>query len=143
MRYLSEIFWRHSWGLGTLFPNNSEFLVCFSVCLFAYFYTEIIQMQGYLQFWMRYFSETFSTQSWDAGTGFPNNSEFLYVSQSVCLLTSLPKLDKGISPDLEKMSFLEFSGHILEMLAPLFQIILIFLYVCQCISCLTFLLKLG
>ena len=43
MRYLSEIFWRHSWDAGTLFPKNSKFLVCLSVCLFAYFLTKFRQ----------------------------------------------------------------------------------------------------
>ena len=33
---------------------------------------------------------------------------FLYVSKSVCLLTSLPKLDKDISPDLDETSFWNF-----------------------------------
>ena len=33
---------------------------------------------------------------------------FMYVCQSVCLLTSLPKLDKGISPVLDEISFWNF-----------------------------------
>ena len=60
MRYLSEFFWRHFWDVGTLFPNNFEFLVCLPVCQLAYFLTEIRQIQGYLQFWMSYLYETFS-----------------------------------------------------------------------------------
>ena len=32
MRYLSEIFWRHSWDVCTLFKNNYKFLVFLSVC---------------------------------------------------------------------------------------------------------------
>ena len=28
MRYLSEFLWTHSWEVGTLVPNNSEFLTC-------------------------------------------------------------------------------------------------------------------
>ena len=32
----------------------------------------------------------------------------MFVCQSVCLLTSLPKLDKGISPDLDETSFWNF-----------------------------------
>ena len=61
MRYLFGIFWRHSWDVGTLVPsiydfflrysqdvgtlatNDSEFHVCLSVCLFAYFFTKIRQ----------------------------------------------------------------------------------------------------
>ena len=27
-----KFFWRHSWDVGTLVPNDSEFLVCLSVC---------------------------------------------------------------------------------------------------------------
>ena len=42
MRNLSEIFWIHSWDVGTLFPNNLEFNVCLSV-LFAYFLTKLRQ----------------------------------------------------------------------------------------------------
>ena len=41
---LSEIFWRHSWDVGTLIPNNSEILLCLSVCYLAYFLTEITQI---------------------------------------------------------------------------------------------------
>merc|ERR1711954_338505 len=94
LRYLSEIFWRHSWDVGPLFPNNSEFLVCLSVRLFAYFCTEIRQMLGYIQFWMRYLSEIFRRHSRDAGALFKMILNFLYVSQYVCLLTSILKLNK-------------------------------------------------
>ena len=85
MRYLSEIFWRHSWDVCTLVPNNSEIHVCLSVCQLAYFLTEIIQIQGYLQFWKRYLSEIFWRPSQDESTLVPNNSEFL-VCLSVCQL---------------------------------------------------------
>ena len=37
-------FWRCSWDVGTLLPHNSEFLVCLSVCLFAYFFTQTTQI---------------------------------------------------------------------------------------------------
>ena len=43
MRYLSDFFWRYSWDVGTLATNDSEFHVCLSVCLFAYFLTKIRQ----------------------------------------------------------------------------------------------------
>ena len=85
MKYLSEIFLRHFWDDGTLFPNNFEYLVCLSVCWLAYFLTESRQIQVYLKFWMRYLSEIFWRHSWDVGTLFPNNSEFL-VCLSVCQL---------------------------------------------------------
>merc|ERR1711954_566507 len=41
MRYLSEIFWRHSWDVPTLVPHDSDFLVCLSVCLLSHFFTII------------------------------------------------------------------------------------------------------
>ena len=64
-RYLSEFFWRLSWDVYILYPNNSEFFVCLSVCQLAYFLTDIRQMQRYLLFWMRYPSEIFWRHSWD------------------------------------------------------------------------------
>ena len=85
MRYLSEISWRHSQDFDTLFPNNSEFFLCLSVCQLAYFLTEIRQMQGYLLFWMRHLSENSWRHSWDVFTLFPNTFKFL-VCLSVCYL---------------------------------------------------------
>ena len=72
MRYLSEIFWRHSWNVCRLFLNTYKFLVCLSVCQLAHFLTEIRHIKGYLQFWMRYLSEIFWTQSWYIYTPFLN-----------------------------------------------------------------------
>ena len=80
MIYIFEISWRHSRDFGTIDPNICEFLACLSVCQLAYFLTEITQILGYLQFWIRYLSEFFWTHSWDIGTLAQNNSEFL-----VCL----------------------------------------------------------
>ena len=85
MRYLSEIFQRHSQDISGLFTNNFEFLVCLSVCQFSYFLTEIRIIWGYLKFWMRYLSEIFQRLSWDVFAMIPNNSEFL-VCLSVCQL---------------------------------------------------------
>ena len=62
LRYLYEIFWRCFQDVSTLITNNSEFLVGLSVCQLAYFLTEMSQIQGYLQFWMRYLSIFFLTQ---------------------------------------------------------------------------------
>merc|ERR1711954_607792 len=45
-KYLSQIFWRHSWDVGTLIPNNFEIVVCLSVCYLAYFLTEIRQISN-------------------------------------------------------------------------------------------------
>ena len=71
--------------------------------------------------------------------GEPN---FLYVCQSVSCLTSLLKLDKygDISCSWWDI-FLNFFGDIPEMSLHFFQIITNFLYVCQYVSWLTFLLK--
>ena len=85
MSYLSECFWRLSWDICILDPNNFEFFVCLSVCQLAYFLTEITQILGYLQFWIRYLSEIFWRHSWDVVAPFPNNSEF-FVCLSVCQL---------------------------------------------------------
>ena len=69
---------------------------------------------------------------------------FVYVCQSVSWLTSLLKLDKyrDISCSWWNI-FLNFFGHIPEMFVHLFWILRNFLYVCQSISWLTNLLKLG
>ena len=77
MKYLSEIFWGHSWDVGSLVPNNTEIVVCLSVCQLAYFLTEIRQIKGYLQFWMKYLSEIFWRHFWYVGRPIPNNSEIL------------------------------------------------------------------
>ena len=85
MRYLSEIFWRHSQDIGTLVPNNSEFFVCLSVSQLAYFLIEIIQIQGYLKFQMICLLEIFRRHSWDIGTLVQNDCEFVVcVSVSSC-----------------------------------------------------------
>ena len=68
---------------------------------------------------------------------------FLYVCQSVSLLTSLLKFDK--CKDISSSGwdiFLEFFVDIPVMLVHLFQIIMNFLYVCQSVGWLTSLLKL-
>ena len=77
------IFLRYSWDVGSLVPNSYDLFVCLSVCYLAHFLTEITQILGYLQIWIRYLSEIFWRHSWDVGTLVPNNSEFL-VSLSVC-----------------------------------------------------------
>ena len=69
---------------------------------------------------------------------------FLYVSQSVCLLTFILKLYK--CRDIYSSGwdiFLKFFGDIPGMLVHQFQIIPNFLYVCQSVSWLTHLLKLD
>ena len=69
---------------------------------------------------------------------------FLYVCQSVSWLTSLLKLYKyRVTASSGRDIFLKFSGHIPRMNLHQLQIILNFLYVCQSVSLLTFLLKLD
>merc|ERR1711954_162533 len=91
IRYLSEIFWRHSWDVGTLVPNNSEFFVCLSVCYLAHFLTEITQILRYIQIWIRYLSEFFGDIPWMFVHLFQIILNFLYVCQSVSWLISLGK----------------------------------------------------
>ena len=43
-------FWRYSWYVSTLVQNNSEFLVCLSVCQLAYLFTELRQRGEYFLF---------------------------------------------------------------------------------------------
>ena len=44
--------------VGTLVPNNSDFLVYLSVFHLAYLFPEIMHLWWYLQFYMRFFSES-------------------------------------------------------------------------------------
>ena len=68
----------------------------------------------------------------------------LYVSQSVNWLTSLLKLDKYGDISCSGWDiFLNFFWDIPEMCVHYFQIVTNFVYVCQYVSWLTFLLKLG
>ena len=67
---------------------------------------------------MSYLSENFWRHSLDVGTLFPNNSEFLYVCQSVSWLTLLLKLDKYRDTSSSGRDiFLKVSGDIPGMLA--------------------------
>ena len=54
-------FWRLSWDICGLFPNNFKFPVCLPVCYLAHFLTEI--NVGFLQFWMRLLSQYFRSIS--------------------------------------------------------------------------------
>ena len=123
MIYLSDIFWRHTWDIFTLFPNNFKFLVCLSVHQLAYFHNEIRPIQGYLLFWMRYLSENFWTHYWDFFTLFPNKCNF-FVCLSVCQLLKLEKYRDISGPEGD--IFLKFFGDIPGMLVHHFQIIMIF-----------------
>ena len=104
----SEICQRHALDVGTLFPNNSESLyVCQSVNWLA----SLLKLSKYRDI-SSSGGDIFLIFSGDIPRIFLDYvkiiSNFLYFCQSVCLLTSLPKLDKGISPDLDEISFWNF-----------------------------------
>ena len=142
MRYLSEIFWRHSLDVPTLVWNNLEFLVCLSVCQLAYFLTVIRQVKGYLQFWVRYLYEILWRHSQDVSTLVSNIFKFL-VCLSVCQLAYL------LTEIRHEQGYLQFFvtdlsdlfGNIPGILLHLFQIFPNFQYVRQSVCWLTSLLK--
>ena len=101
MIYTHDIQWRHSCDICILVLNNFEFHVYLSVCQLAYFLTEIIQIQGYLQFWKRYVSEIFWRHSEDDSTLVPNNSEIL-----VCL--SVFQLAYVLTEIIQMQGYLQF-----------------------------------
>merc|ERR1711954_492793 len=93
MRYLSEIFLRYSWNVGTLASNDSGFLVCLSVCSFAYFLTKIRQRDiscSGCHIFMEFFGDIPEMLvNW-----FQIFLIFLYVCQSGSWHTSLMKSNK-------------------------------------------------
>ena len=112
--------------------------------LVCYFFTEIRQIWGYLLILIRYLSDFFG----DIPEGFVHWLEtftnFLFVCQSVSWLTSLLKLYKYRDISCSWwVTFLKYFGDIPEMFVHYFKIIGNFLYVCQSISWLTYLLILG
>ena len=142
MIYFYEVFWRHTWNVCTLVANDFEFLVFLSVCLLAYFLTEISQILRYLQFWIRYLTEIFQRHSWDVGTLVQNNSEF-FVCLSLCFLAHF-------FPEITQILDISWSGWYIFLIfkihsfdVHLFKLFLSFLYVCQSVSWLTLLLKLD
>ena len=78
-----SFFGRHSWDVGTLVPNNSEFLICVSVCKSSYFPADTGQILGNLLFWMICLSEILLRHSWDVCLLFPNASKCI-VCLSLC-----------------------------------------------------------
>ena len=120
------IFFRYSLNVGTLATNDSEFHVCLSVCLFAYFLTKI--RQRYISWYgWHIFLEFFGDISEMFLHWFQVIMIFLYVCQSGSWHTSLMKSDKfrNISSSVWYI-FLNFYGHIPGMSVHLFQIILNF-----------------
>ena len=119
-----------------LFPKITNFLY---VCQSIRWLTSLLKLYQYLLFWKIYFGYIPGMFS----HYFKIIIIFLYVCQPVSWLTSLLKLDKYrfISCSVWNI-FLKISGDILRMFLHYFQIIPYFLYVCQAVSWLTFLLKL-
>ena len=128
--------------LITLFPNNNEFLVGLSVCLLAYFLTEIKQIYGYLKFCMNFLSDFLDTFLWCWHTTSHNYGIILCFS--VCLLayflTELRQIEGYIQFWMRYLSDV-FRRHSRDIL-HYFKIITNCLYVCQSVYWHTFLLKL-
>ena len=109
MRNLSGIYGGLSWYVSTMNLNNSEFIVFPSVCLLAYFLTEIMSIWGYIQFWMRHHSDFLETfREWLCTI-----SKWVWIScMSVNLFVSLLPywyyVNMGISPVLDEISFWHF-----------------------------------
>ena len=107
MSYLFQIFWRHSWDVPTLVPDNSKNFVYLSVCSLPHFLTEI---------WL---SLDISSCRWAIFFKFVGDipgillhyfkiiSDFLYFCRSVHCLTFLLKL-LYLVPD--ELSFFKFLG---------------------------------
>ena len=132
MRYISEFFWRHSWGVCTLVPNPYKFLyVCQSVSWLTY----SLKWDQYRHIscrWWDIFLKIFGDIPWMFLHHFSKITNCLYVCQSVSWLTSLLKLDKCRDISCSGWDILlNFLGDIPGTLVHLFQIILNFLYVCQ------------
>ena len=109
MSFLSQIFWRYSWGVCKLVPNGFRFPVCLSVCSLTHLLTEIRS------------SLDISSSRWAIFFKFSGDipgmflhlskiiSVFLYVCPSVHCLTSLLKLGyHWISVVLRELSFSDF-----------------------------------
>ena len=105
MSYLFQIFGRHSWDDSALVQNNSRFLVCLSVCSLPHFLTDIMLTVDISSFAWYIFQIFFGEIPWMLVHLLQMILNFMYVCQSVCLLTSLPKLIKGIYPVLDEISF--------------------------------------
>ena len=134
MRYLSDFFWRYSWDIGTLATNDSEFHVCLSVCLFAYFLTKIRQGDMSISGW-DIFLKLFGDVPEMLVHCFKIVLIFLYVCLSGSWHSSLMKSNKFMDIFSSGWdAFLNFHGHIPGILVHLFQIILIsnlkFKYLC-------------
>ena len=138
MRYLAEIFWRHSLDICTLIQNNFKFLVCLSDCSLFYIFTKIRLIVDIYSSGWGIFLKFFGDIPGMLVHYFQIILNFLYVSQSVCLLTSVLKLDKCW--DIYSSGWdisLKFFGDIPGMLVHYFQIILNFLYVSKSVCLLT------
>ena len=123
---------RPSWDVCTLVTNDSEFIVCLSVCQLAYFLTDITEILGYPLFWMIYLSEIFWGHPWDILTLFPNKCK-LFVYLSVCQVAHFPV-------DIKQMQgYLLFSKRYLPetCLRHFWDILIIFPNKCKLFGCLS------
>ena len=97
-------FWRHSWYVGTLVPINSEFTcVSVSFCSWHISYWNVTKLEI-----SPVLDELFVWKVFEDILGMliymlQMILNVMYVCQSVCLLTFLPKLDRGISLVLEEI----------------------------------------
>ena len=134
MRYLSEIFWRHSQDVSKLFPKIINFLyvrqsVSWLTSLLKLDKCRNISCSGqdifmkFLRDILRMFLHYFQIQI------------FLYVCKSFSWLTSLLKLHKYRDNSSSGWNiFLKIFEHIPRMFSHYFLIIVNYLYVCQSVS---------
>ena len=142
MIYISEFVFRYSWDMGTLI--NLNFLY---VCQSVSWLTSLLKLDKYRDIsssgW-----DTFLKFFWDIPRIFLDYLQiilnFSYVSQYVSWLTFSLKLGQYRYMSCTGWDiFLKIFGGFPGINLQLIQIILNFLYVCQSVSWLTFLLKLG
>ena len=117
------------------------------VCLSVHRLTSLLKVDKYRDIscsWLYIFLKFFGGISGIFLHYFQIISNFLYVCQSISWLTSLLKLGQYRDNSCSGWDiFLKFYGHIPDMFVHLFWNLQNFLYVCQSISLLTNLLKLG
>ena len=118
MRYLFQIFWKHSLDVCTLVLNNFRFLVCLSVCSLRHFLTKIMLSSSRWAIFFKCSAEI----SGILVHYLKIISDFLYVCWSVHCLTSLLKLGYlWIYPVLDEISFPNFLKTFLRCLYTSFE----------------------
>ena len=144
MRYLSDMFWRHSWDVCIIVLNQWFSISCI-VCQSVSWLTSIQKLWHYRDnFSSRW--DMLLKSFWDITGIFLEYflQNFMYVCQSVSWLTSILKLYKYWDISCSGWDiFLNLFRDIPEMFIHYFQIIINFVYVCQSLSWLTSILKLD